>query len=155
MRFISKCVKNHSSITPILLLGKIAQGMGVIFDLVFMFSNFYLLDLHNKTYVSLANLQWNNCKKNWIKNWTLHDLVTIIDKCMFVDFLNWIHRTSQSCVTVECRGIDSIWKCNSISFTHASLWCLLLILTKPYTQSNIGVRLTRKKSHFKTHILYG
>ena len=51
-----------------------------------MFSNFYQLDLHNKTRVALANLQWNICK-NQIENQTSSLFSYGYQKCMFVDFL--------------------------------------------------------------------
>ena len=37
---------------------------GCYFGLLFMFSNFYRLDLHNKTWVAVANLRWG-IRKNW------------------------------------------------------------------------------------------
>ena len=51
--------------------------MWVLFNLFFMFSNFYRLDLHNKTRVALANLQ-SNIFENQIENWIFPYLVMII-----------------------------------------------------------------------------
>ena len=53
----------------------------MLFALVFMFFNFYQLDIHNKTYVVLANLQWNICKKIDVHLFS-HDYW----KHVFVDF---------------------------------------------------------------------
>ena len=43
----------------------------------FKFSNFYQLDLHNKTCVALANLRWSIIK-NCIETWTSPHLVKVI-----------------------------------------------------------------------------
>ena len=60
-------------------------GMWVLFDSSIMFSNFYRLDVHIKTCVALANLQWRvNKTKIGLKLGV--PLITRW-KCMFVDFL--------------------------------------------------------------------
>jgi hypothetical protein len=52
-----------------------------------MLSNFYRLDLHNKTCVALANLQRNMCE-NRIEHKTSHALVVVIGSAyIFVEFL--------------------------------------------------------------------
>ena len=51
-----------------------------------MFSNFYQLNSHNKIPVALVNLRWNICI-NRIENWISLNLVMVIKKRMFVDFL--------------------------------------------------------------------
>ena len=73
--------------------------MWVLFELFLMFTNFYRLDLHNKTCVALANLQGNHSNKTPTTNRTLFDLVKVTRSAcsMFVDFLikyigapNWV-----------------------------------------------------------------
>jgi hypothetical protein len=56
--------------------------MLVLFDLVFMFSNFYLLDLHNETCVALENRR-QSISKAWIENQNSSELVMVIkNACM-------------------------------------------------------------------------
>ena len=50
-----------------------------------MFSNFYRLNLHNKTWVVLAYLRWG-IGINPFKYWTSNDFSYGYRKCMFVDF---------------------------------------------------------------------
>ena len=58
--------------------------MWVLFGPFVMFFNFYEVDLHNKTRVALANLQWNLYQKQ-IENWTSHDLVMVIGSaCLLI-----------------------------------------------------------------------
>ena len=53
------------------------MGMCVLVRLLFMFSNIYLLDLHNEMCVALANLQWS-ITKNQTGDWTSQYLVMLI-----------------------------------------------------------------------------
>ena len=51
-----------------------------------MFSNFFILDLNNKTRVALANLQRNICKKR-IENQTFPNVVMVIGHEYLLIFL--------------------------------------------------------------------
>ena len=56
------------------------QGMRVLFGSFFMFSNLYLLYLHNKTCVTFSKHQ-----QKLIENQTLHDLVMVIrSACLLI-----------------------------------------------------------------------
>jgi hypothetical protein len=90
---LSSIQHHKKNLTPL-------QGTGVLVYRVFMFSNFYCLNLHHKIHVALANLQWNICI-NRIENWISLNLVMVIKKRMFVDFLigyigppNCVHKSS-------------------------------------------------------------
>ena len=72
--------------------------MWVLFGMFFIFTNFYILDLHNKTRVALANLQLNICK-NQIEIHTFPNVVMVIGLGCLLIFLiayvglpNRVHR---------------------------------------------------------------
>ena len=90
----------------------------MLFGSCFMVSNPYMLNLHNKTCVTLANPQWSippPPKKNQHWNRTYPLFSYAYGKCMFVDFLtecigppNWF--------TIDCGVLITIWAHSPISF---------------------------------------
>jgi hypothetical protein len=62
-------------------------------------------------------------------------------KCMFVDFLNWMHVSSQLCSLSSVDLVNIFWKRSSIFFEHVSLRCLFVDLHLAIHRSNIGVQL--------------
>jgi hypothetical protein len=63
------------------------EGIWLVFGLFSMYSNFYELDLHKKTCVALANLQWS-IRKHLSENRT-SDLVKVIKSvCLLISYLN-------------------------------------------------------------------
>lgn len=53
-----------------IMLGRVGKDTCVLFGSLFVFFNFYRLDIHRKNRVALTNLWWNICKKKRIKNQT-------------------------------------------------------------------------------------
>ena len=70
------CVAGSALQSDEWLVHGIARGMWVLVGSLFMFSNFYWLDLHNKTRVALAKLWWN-IYKNWTEDSTSLDLAVV------------------------------------------------------------------------------
>ena len=100
----------------------------------FMFSNFYLLDVHNKMRVALANLQCFICKNRSSPN-----LVIIIGSACTL--IPWIGFEGPLIVfTIDCRLLMNTYWCSPISFEHVSLWCLLSDTHGTTYQSNLGVQ---------------
>ena len=57
----------------------------MLFGIFLMFSSFYQLDIHNKTRVALANLQWNIYTSR-IENHIYLDLVIVIKSACLAIF---------------------------------------------------------------------
>ena len=72
-------------------------------------SNFYCLDLHNKTCVALVNL-----REIISKNHTYPYLGTIL-KLYVCWFLSWISRSSHLCSTIGRGVMNKIWRHSPIS----------------------------------------
>ena len=78
----------------------------MLVGLFFMFSNFYRLDVHNKTRVAIANLRRKLCK-NRIENHTSPSLVIVIrSACLLVSLLNT--HALPIVFTIECRVVITI-----------------------------------------------
>lgn len=70
---------------------------------IFTFSNFHQLDIHNKTYVALADLQWNMTKIR-IENQTSPGLVMIIESAgLLISYMNT--KVLPIGLTIEC-GVE-------------------------------------------------
>ena len=120
----------------------------------FISSNFYRLDLHNKTCIALANPQWNllhrktcvalsNLQRNICKNWIENRTSLENWKGMFVDFLIG-HIGPPIVFTIMCRIVVKIWRRSVVYFKHVSLWCLLFDPHWTTYQSNILVQLRER-----------
>ena len=94
--------------------------MWVLFGSSFMFSNFYWLDLHNKTHVALANLWWH-IYKHQIEYQTSLDLVVVIRSWYLL--ISWTkYIVPPSCFHYCARMANSALKCRiSILITARSL----------------------------------
>ena len=117
-------------------------GMWVWFGLIFMFSNFYRLDLHNKTCVAWANPQWNICK-NRIENRTSPYVVMGTRGACFLIF-ELDTQVLPIVFIIECRVLINIWRCSPISIKHVSLWYLLFHPHRTTYQPNIGFRIRKR-----------
>ena len=107
--------------------------------LIFMFSNFNWLDSTLQNFVAWVNLRWKICK-DWTEVQTSLDLVMIIRiTCCW--FLKRIHRSCQLHSPFEFKVVFNIWKCGSVFFNCASLWCLPFYPHWITSRLNLGVRL--------------
>lgn len=72
---------------------------------VFMFFNFYILDIHDETFVVLLNIWWG-ISKNHIENQTTPNLVMVIKSGSELHvcwFLSWIHGSFRWCSLLHVK----------------------------------------------------
>ena len=134
--------------SPSLLIDRVC-GCNLI---VFMFSNLYQLDLHNKTRVALAHLDKTSANLDW-NHVSPHILRFIGSACLLISWMDTLILTIV--FTIECREVINItWHC-PISFKHVSLWCLFFDPCRITYQSNVlGVRLRKEATSDPSTILW-
>ena len=98
--------------------------------------NFYKLDSHHETCVTLANLRWS-LNKIQIQNQFFSCLVMVIMKCMWCCwFYDWIHGFLSIVFVIECGVVDKIWRCSLISFKIFVFYGCLLYDPHMITHTN-------------------
>ena len=108
------------------------QGTWMLFNLFYMFSNFYWLDLQNKPCVALANLQWIIHKNlRWkIKSPLIYLWLLKVNICWLLSQIQW---SSQLCSLLSLEYL-MIFKDALESLLNMCLYGVCsLILTEPHT----------------------